>query len=161
MTMPGVARAVRRRKFSEAYRHTHVYAWRRVFKAARNFRRALVAEIREAFRPASAIQKSEFPFKCHLCELEITSAEDRMEWHGLGNCVEICDDCLGTGLDESQPDPEAAGLKCPMCKGRGWFHFLALEGGARGVIVSGEKPSDILKFPDRPIIPRKDARFED
>lgn len=141
---PGLARAIRRRKFSEAYRHTHVYAWRRLFKAARNFGRALVDALRSEVR----IQRSEFPFKCHLCGHQIESADDRLEWHGLGNCVEICDDCLGTALDESQPDPEAANLPCPACKGRGWFPM---------------EPRDFrpaLTFPPHPIVPKRDAHFE-
>lgn len=140
---PGIARAVRRRKFSEAYRHTHVYAWRRLFKAARNLGRELLASLRPAPMPAA------FPYACFLCGHQMTSADDRMEWHGLGNCVDICDDCLGTGLDESQPDPEAANLACPGCNGRGWHPMKPIE----------SRPA--LSFPPRPIFPTKDARFED
>lgn len=143
---PGVARAWRRRKFSDLYRNTHVYAWRRVFKASRNFRRELLASLRSFF---SKKRPPAFPFECHMCGHQVESVDDRIEWHGLGNCVEICDGCLGTGLDETQPDPEAANLKCPECNGVGWYPMMPTE----------SRP--VLRFPARPIVPIKDAHFED
>lgn len=38
-----------------------------------------------------------YPMQCELCELQIESADD-CEWHGLGNCVDICDSCDGNGF---------------------------------------------------------------
>lgn len=34
---------------------------------------------------------------CFLCGTLIESVNDRIEWHGLGNCVEICAHCGGAG----------------------------------------------------------------
>lgn len=115
MNTPGVARAVRRRKFSDAYQHTHIYAWRRVWKAARHFRSTIV----ELLRSRLIVKHSDFPYKCFLCGLDMTSAEDRLEWHGLGNCVEICEGCMGSGEADGDDYPNAD--RCGTCDGRGWF----------------------------------------
>lgn len=144
-------------KFSAHYRRTFLYAFRRFHKALRNLGLELW---RSLIRPSASTivdvldadtqlgSSSGFPYKCFLCGLMMESAEDRMQWHGLGSCVDICEACVGTGLDESQPDPEAANLPCPKCEGRGWFPMPPVE----------SRPA--LKFPDRPIIPTKDAHFE-
>lgn len=42
-------------------------------------------------------QVDTWPQKCHLCQQDMESADDRMEWHGLGNCVEVCSNCTGSG----------------------------------------------------------------
>lgn len=145
------------RKFSDTYRLTYRYAFRRLRKAVRNLGRELertkpgrfLSTIVEVLTSEVRIRRSEFPHDCIFCGLVIESAADRMEWHGLGSCVDICDDCIGTGLDETQPDPEAAGLKCPGCDGRGWHPMKPIE----------SRPA--LRFPDRPIVPTRDAHFED
>jgi hypothetical protein len=41
--------------------------------------------------------KGEFPKICELCEKEIGSRID-LDWHGLGNCVPICETCNGSGI---------------------------------------------------------------
>ena len=33
-----------------------------------------------------------YPFKCELCGYQIESEDDRIWWHGYGNCVEITDE---------------------------------------------------------------------
>jgi len=113
----------------------------------------------EVLRSDIRVQRSTFPYKCHLCGLMIESADDRMQWHGLGSCVDICEACLGTALDESQPDPEAANLPCPACKGRGWFPMPPVSSSEP---LKFPEPNYVqqLKFPDRPIIPTKDAHFD-
>ena len=39
-----------------------------------------------------------YPHPCGLCPGTIESAEDT-EWHGLGNCVPICERCTGSGIE--------------------------------------------------------------
>jgi hypothetical protein len=41
--------------------------------------------------------KGEFPKICELCEKKIGSRID-LDWHGLGNCVPICETCNGSGI---------------------------------------------------------------
>jgi DnaJ-class molecular chaperone len=55
---------------------------------------------------------SVWPLECNLCHTDMTSPDDRMEWHGLGNCVEICEECMGSGETIN-------GSLCPSCKGTG------------------------------------------
>jgi hypothetical protein len=42
--------------------------------------------------PESGAKPPEFPHKCSLCGHDIESIDDRMFWHGYGNCVEITDE---------------------------------------------------------------------
>lgn len=42
--------------------------------------------------------KLPYPRPCGLCLGQIESKED-LDWHGLGNCVPICDICLGSGIE--------------------------------------------------------------
>ncbi len=39
-----------------------------------------------------------FPKVCDLCGEKIGSRLDQ-DWHGLGNCVPICERCGGSGID--------------------------------------------------------------
>lgn len=48
--------------------------------------------------PAEPPQANEYPKPCGLCPGTIESREDT-EWHGLGNCVDICEHCEGSGID--------------------------------------------------------------
>ncbi len=52
----------------------------------------------------------DFPQQCWLCGQAIASREDT-EWHGLGNCKDICAGCDGSG--------EAGDGRCSMCEGSG------------------------------------------
>ncbi len=52
-----------------------------------------------------------YPFECPLCGFMIQSATDRTEWHGLGNCTDICSLCDGEG--------EVKKSQCPLCAGAG------------------------------------------
>ena len=45
-------------------------------------------------------RRDTWPKKCELCNHDMTSADDRTEWHGLGNCVPICPTCSGSGTAE-------------------------------------------------------------
>lgn len=38
-----------------------------------------------------------WPQECFLCHKPMESEDDRMQWHGLGNCVGVCAECHGTG----------------------------------------------------------------
>lgn len=39
-----------------------------------------------------------YPRPCGLCPGQIVSEAD-LDWHGLGNCVAICDRCTGSGIE--------------------------------------------------------------
>ena len=43
-----------------------------------------------------------FPMNCDLCNTLMNSTDD-YDWHGIGNCVDICDKCWGNGWTE-KPD---------------------------------------------------------
>lgn len=43
-------------------------------------------------------QGTQFPRPCGLCPGTIESSED-LEWHGIGNCLPLCERCLGSGVD--------------------------------------------------------------
>src|SRR5580692_3337356 len=47
---------------------------------------------------AEGFPKEEYPKPCELCEKQIESRED-LDWHGLGNCVPICERCVGSGIE--------------------------------------------------------------
>jgi len=40
-----------------------------------------------------------FPLTCQCCGLTINGKDD-FDWHGLGNCVELCSACLGSGMNK-------------------------------------------------------------
>jgi hypothetical protein len=46
------------------------------------------------------------PKHCDLCDKMMESLEDRTQWHGLGNCVETCSHCNGSGVE---PAPDQKG----------------------------------------------------
>jgi Lar family restriction alleviation protein len=56
---------------------------------------------------APAGQPEKWPQHCDLCNTDMESADDRTEWHGLGNCFPICDRCTGSGID---PEPSSRTL---------------------------------------------------
>lgn len=43
-----------------------------------------------------------FPHQCGLCNGVVESKDD-CDWHGLGNCVEICSACSGSGCTPPPP----------------------------------------------------------
>ena len=57
--------------------------------------------LRALERERSGGQK--YPFPCGLCPGSIESEADR-EWHGLGNCVPICERCVGSGIEPDSKD---------------------------------------------------------
>jgi hypothetical protein len=61
------------------------------------YRWEIVAEAIAALRPSLTAKQPEYPKPCGLCPGNIESRED-LEWHGLGNCVPICDVCCGSGI---------------------------------------------------------------
>lgn len=40
-----------------------------------------------------------YPYYCELCDGEILILDDE-DFHGVGNCVEQCEDCNGEGCEE-------------------------------------------------------------
>jgi hypothetical protein len=54
--------------------------------------------------PAPTGPAPEYPKPCGLCPGQIESVED-LDWHGLGNCVPICETCDGSGI---MPDAGSA-----------------------------------------------------
>lgn len=38
-----------------------------------------------------------WPQHCDLCSMPMQTPDDRAFWHGIGNCVPICDACTGSG----------------------------------------------------------------
>ena len=66
------------------------FLFREITNKAREIQAALLASL-----PVAA-----YPRPCGLCPRNIESAED-MEWHGLGNCVPICERCDGSGIEPS------------------------------------------------------------
>ena len=58
--------------------------------------------------PAGAIPAVSYPRPCGLCPGQIESEAD-LDWHGLGNCVPICERCHGSGQEPEgfiKPDEE-------------------------------------------------------
>lgn len=51
-----------------------------------------------------------YPKPCKCCGLIIVSDDD-LEWHGLGNCVDVCEACFGAG--------DVDGVPCVVCAGEG------------------------------------------
>jgi hypothetical protein len=52
----------------------------------------------------------EFPRRCELCLCQMEDDDD-LDWHGIGNCVELCPSC------------EADDIPCAICDGQGWIPF--------------------------------------
>jgi hypothetical protein len=52
--------------------------------------------------PAGPVVEGElraaYPRPCGLCPSQIESQDD-LDWHGLGNCVPICERCVGSGIE--------------------------------------------------------------
>lgn len=51
-----------------------------------------------AATPAVREPQAEYPKPCGLCPGQIESKDD-LDWHGLGNCVPICERCTGSGIE--------------------------------------------------------------
>ena len=49
--------------------------------------------------------RAAYPKPCGLCLEQMLSTEDT-EWHGLGNCVPICDRCGGSGIEVKDVRPK-------------------------------------------------------
>jgi hypothetical protein len=67
---------------------------------------ALVTMVVSALTCWKRSSKETWPQHCGLCNQDMESDADRMEWHGLGNCVNICERCTGSGVE---PSPRAMG----------------------------------------------------
>lgn len=49
-------------------------------------------------------RRKDWPQECHLCKRVIAESDDTLD-HGLGECVEVCDACQGSGMrDPEKPD---------------------------------------------------------
>lgn len=53
-----------------------------------------------------------WPRKCDLCGHMMESEDDCMFWHGIGDCVEMCDCYL---ISPKYPSD------CVICGGKGWL----------------------------------------
>jgi hypothetical protein len=87
--------------------------------------------------------KQKYPHPCGLCPGQIESEAD-LDWHGLGNCVPICERCTGSGIEPTKltraEEAEAAALEA---KGARWIqsgpqalaaaHRAGMEEAARHV----------------------------
>jgi len=56
----------------------------------------------------------QWPQLCHLCNTQMESADDRCEWHGLGNCVDICERCLGSGEEPKTDSQQVQERSAPL-----------------------------------------------
>ena len=54
--------------------------------------------------------QGEFPKVCDLCEKPIGTRID-LDWHGLGNCVPICERCNGSGIEPQASQPAQPTLR--------------------------------------------------
>jgi hypothetical protein len=59
--------------------------------------------ITAAPQPVSGDTADKWPQHCDLCNQDMESADDRTEWHGLGNCVPVCMVCMGSGIEPATP----------------------------------------------------------
>lgn len=50
----------------------------------------------------------QYPFRCWLCGFEVPSEEDKIWWHGLGNCIEITDEMLKQWEEDDAESQKAA-----------------------------------------------------
>ena len=66
-----------------------------------------------------------YPLECVCCGSTIESADD-LEWHGLGNCVDLCD-CMFTAQADGAGDPN----DCPLCRGEGSVDVARRKGMVR------------------------------
>ncbi len=61
-----------------------------------------------AAQPPALAEPPPYPRPCGLCPGQIESEAD-LDWHGLGNCVPICERCTGSGVEQritaAQPPP--------------------------------------------------------
>lgn len=64
------------------------------------------------------MSEEQFPQICFLCGHTMESADDRTFWHGLGNCVEICVSCTGSGINHTS-SKFREGTLCYRCNGTG------------------------------------------
>lgn len=53
-------------------------------------------EVLFALESTKALMGQGYPQSCFSCGVMIASPDDH-EWHGLGNCVDICERCGGSG----------------------------------------------------------------
>lgn len=106
-------------------------------------------QVRSGTRPASRItiqppgaippppaRDKDWPRLCELCNNDMESPDDRVEWHGIGSCVPICMPCAGSGKQLPKHEIDADGWPrmsfaaiavlpdstphCPACDGRGY-----------------------------------------
>lgn len=89
-----------------------------------------------------------YPRPCGLCPGNIESEAD-LEWHGLGNCVEICEHCGGSGHESAatqrapveQVQPAVANIDLPRNEFEAaWAHYASTAPGTateKNVFMAG------------------------
>jgi hypothetical protein len=60
---------------------------------------AVTQERDDARKVISDLQPRSFPMQCECCGRTMTSTDD-YDYHGIGNCVNICDACGGSGWEK-------------------------------------------------------------
>jgi len=61
--------------------------------------------------------------KCHLCDGAMPDGDT--DGHGLGECVDICPTCGGSGDGERNTGPDPCDEPCATCLGMGGVPFAA------------------------------------
>ncbi len=61
----------------------------------------LLNHIRELVEFRRQVTPYKYPMPCHLCQKQIEDEGDLI-WHGLGNCVDICSRCTGSGEEPKE-----------------------------------------------------------
>lgn len=60
----------------------------------------------------------QFPYPCVCCGEMLEDPDDR-DWHGVGNCVDICDCTFMSDMN---------GKECPKCRGEGSVQMARNKG---------------------------------
>jgi hypothetical protein len=66
-------------------------------------------------QPVSGDAADKWPQHCDLCNQDMESADDRTEWHGLGNCVPVCMVCMGSGIEPASTARTDGPRLCAIC----------------------------------------------
>lgn len=100
-----------------------------------------------------------WPQHCDLCSMPMQTPDDRAFWHGIGNCVPICDACTGSGTL-----PPTVGMRITLVHGQRYcapglpptleYEILHINNEATFIIVRSceaphiySSPVDIFNFP--------------
>jgi hypothetical protein len=99
-----------------------------------------------AAESAGQTQPRAYPFPCGLCTGKIESEAD-LDWHGLGNCVPICERCSGSGQEPENKEffitpAENAELEKLEKRGVKWIQSGANETRLRDALLEHQHDSE-------------------